>query len=61
MRKKRFKYLTLIGIISLSLMGCGNSLYEGNQSGYSIETRVTGISFDVPNNVVNAATAVTAI
>lgn len=57
----RGKILLTTIIMSLMLVGCSSSLYEKKPSNYTYVTSVDGVSFSMPENFLEAATAITNI
>ena len=45
----------------LACSGCGSSLYENHKENYTKVTSVEGVTFDMPENFLAQATAITAI
>lgn len=62
---KRIKLLyNIVVILTVSLMlgGCGNSgIYEETKDGYRNISSIDGITFDVPESLINNSTAITMI
>ena len=57
---KRIAILTMALIMTVCC-GCGNTLYEKHQDNYTIVTSVDGVEFDMPENFLAQATAITNI
>lgn len=57
---KRFAILTMALIMTVCC-GCGNNLYEKHQDNYTVVTSVDGVEFDMPENFLAQATAITNI
>lgn len=51
--------MTIVTVISCT--GCGNSLYENHKENYTKVTSVDGVTFDMPENFLAQATAITNI
>lgn len=61
MKNKKNICISLI-MVAMLFAGCGKEkLYESAKSGYSNITAVSGVTFDIPENVLTQATAVTSI
>ena len=50
-----------VTIAMLVCSGCGSSLYENHKENYTKVTSVEGVTFDMPENFLAQATAITAI
>lgn len=60
---KRIIAVVLAAGITLQVAACGGSggVYEKNRRGYDLVTDVPGISFDIPDGIMDFATAITQI
>lgn len=59
MKKKMVSVLLIFASVNM-LTGCG-SLYSSHKSGYTEITAVSGVTFEMPENFLSDATAVTSI
>lgn len=55
------KTIAIVLASTLMLTGCGNNLYENHKSNYTTVTSVKGVTFDMPENFLAQATAITSI
>ena len=57
---KKIKSILSILLVSILFVGCG-SVYDSSKSGYTENTSVAGISFEMPSTYISKATAISSI
>lgn len=59
---RKHSILLLIAVLCIGILsGCGSALYDEHKNGYTQATSVRGVSFDMPSNFLEQATAITDI
>lgn len=59
--KNRLLYSVAVILASLFLSGCGNSIYEGHENGYTEITSVEGVKFDIPTALTSNSSLVSTL